>query len=297
VDGASAAVRSWEPVLLRSIPPETEELLHSFNPGLELGSVMIIPLAGNARPAGSLSVGRRPGRDPFTNADLAMTIGFANSASVAVELAMARADHARVAVLEDRDRIARDLHDHVIQQLFATGLSLEALANRQVGDSALANRIRGLGDDLDRTIRQIRTSIFQLRGSLATSSEGQLRAQVLQIAAEFTIGLGFSPSVMFAGPIDVAVNEDLTDDAAACVREALANVAKHARARSAQIEITVSADDLLLQVRDDGIGLTESNRMSGLANLRMRAVRRGGSFGAAARPEGGTELIWKVPLT
>ncbi len=157
---------------------------------LGIGPLMIVPLVGTSQPSGALSIARRAGRAPFTAAELAMTIGFANHASVALELAEARSDQQRVELLEDRDRIARDLHDHVIQQLFSTGLSLEGLASRLRPDDAIGVRMRELVANLDGTIRQIRTSIFELRGSLGASSDG-IRSRVLAVAVELTAGPRF----------------------------------------------------------------------------------------------------------
>ena len=133
---------------------------------------MVIPLVGTGKVLGALSIGRVSGRAVFTTADLSMATGFANHASVALELAAARADQQRVVLLEDRDRIARDLHDHVIQQLFAIGLSVQSVATLIGPDEVAGQKLQARVADIDRTIRQIRTSVFELRGPLAAGPQG-----------------------------------------------------------------------------------------------------------------------------
>jgi signal transduction histidine kinase len=214
---------------------------------------------------------------------------------VALELATARSDQQRVVLLEDRDRIARDLHDHVIQQLFAIGLSLESVATMVASNQTAAERLHAGVADLDRTIRQIRTSIFELRGPIVGS--GEFRQRVLAIAGELTPALGFSPRVAFAGPVDSLIAGTLADDVLACVREALTNIAKHARASSADVDVTAHAGEVTVTISDNGIGIGSSVSTSGLKNLRARAERRGGSFDVQLSAHGGAQLTWKAPIT
>ena len=289
------AIETGEPILLRSGADANAGITQ-----LEVatgGPIMVVPLVGTGRPVGALSLTRRAGKSAFTAADLAMTTAFANHASVAVELSAVRADQQRVALLEDRDRIARDLHDHVIQQLFSTGLSLEGVAARLVSNDAAAEKIRTLVGDLDGTIRQIRTSIFELRGPLAGAGATGVRSRVLDLVAELAAGLGFAPSVSFVGPVDSDIGGELGDDVVACVREALTNVVKYAQAHSVTVEVSSKGGQATVQVCDDGIGITDTARRSGLANLRSRAERWAGSFDVLARPAGGTELVWKAPVS
>jgi signal transduction histidine kinase len=219
---------------------------------------------------------------------------------LALELADARADQQRVVLLEDRDRIARDLHDHVIQRLFAAGLSVESVASG-LSAPAQANRLAEVVSDIDDTIRQIRTSIFQLHGPLAART-GQLRARLLEMAAEARPLLGFDPRVAFVGPVDAAVPDEVIDDVVAVVREGLTNVARHAQATEASVEVRVGEADVMIEVADDGAGVGALDRLGGLANLRRRAERHGGSFEIVSplpdRLErgGGTSLKWAVPL-
>ncbi|MCW2656393.1 MAG: hypothetical protein JWR06_586, partial [Jatrophihabitans sp.] len=148
--------------------------------------------------------------------------------------------------------------------------------------------------DIDRTIRHIRTSIFELRGPLDTAAEGT-RRRVLDISADLAPALGFSPRVSFSGLID-NLSADLAEDVAAFVREVLTNVAKHARATCVDLDLTLASDQLTLQVIDDGVGYVENGRLSGLANLRTRAELHGGTFKVFAGHRGGTTVIWKAPL-
>lgn len=292
---AGKAIQDRAPLLLLSateLPGRRSHLESIFEPG----PVMVIPLVGTGKVLGALTIARAVGRPAFSSTDLRMAAGFASHASVAIELAAARSDQQRVILLEDRDRIARDLHDHVIQQLFAIGLSLEGVAATLGPDHAAAQKLHERVTDLDRTIRQIRTSIFELRGPLGAGPDG-FRSRAIEIAKDVTPVLGFSPAVVFSGAVDLALEGSLADDVAACLREALTNVAKHARASTASVDITVAAGEVTVLVSDDGIGAGGSGRLSGLANLRARAERRRGTFELTARPAGGSQLIWKAPIT
>jgi signal transduction histidine kinase len=235
---------------------------------------------------------RSRGRRGFSATDLAMAAGFASHASVALELADSRVAEQKLVLLEDRDRIAMDLHDHVIQELFAIGLNLESTAT-EVPDEAIAQRLRQRVDDIDRTIRRIRTSIFELRGMLASAGAG-LRQKVLEVTSDLAPALGFTPQVAFAGALDVRLDDDLVDDVIACVREALTNVAKHARANGVSVDLSLVGSALTVSVTDDGVGVGDTTRSSGTANLRARAQRWGGSFTLAPGPLGGSMATWTV---
>ena len=262
----------------------------------DAGPLMALPLGGAQGVRGVLSVIRARGRRPFSETDLAMAGSFAGHASVALELADARTAAQELVRSEDRERIARNLHDHVIQELFAIGLGLETTATFVEPGGVAAERIAQRVRDIDRTIRQIRTSIFELRGPLGSQEEGP-RARVLQIASDLTDALGFEPQVVFSGLVDVALQADLAEDLYACVREILSNIAKHARATRADIDLTVSPTALTLAVADDGIGYTPNGRSSGLANLRTRAERHHGSFAICPAAVGrGTSVTWKASL-
>lgn len=259
---------------------------------VDVGPVMVLPLRGPRRVRGTLVVARAPGRRPFTAAETEMGATFANHAAMALELADARADQQRMLLLDDRARIARDLHDHVIQQLFAAGLTVQGVAAR-MPDEASAARLDEVIVGLDDAIRQIRASIFQLR---LRESVG-LRATVLAVTADVRRSLGFDAVVRFRGPVDSVTDASLTDDVAAVVREALTNIARHASATAAHVDVQASISRLVVTVQDDGEGIGSSLRRSGLVNLRWRAEERGGSLVAGPGIGGrGLGLTWSVPL-
>lgn len=262
---------------------------------MEAGPLMVLPFSGGADKSGVLSIARIRGRRTFTAKELTMAAGFATHASVALELADSRASEQKLMLLEDRDRIAMDLHDHVIQELFAVGLSLEG-AVAQLGSHPVAQRLQLRVADIDRTIRRIRTSIFELRGAMATPSEG-LRQRILEVVSDVTPMLGFAPHVAFAGLLDLPLPDRLTDDVLACVRESLTNVAKHARAKSAMVDVALVGDTLTVTVSDDGVGVGVTTRRSGTANLHARAENWSGSYELSAGPSGrGTTAVWTAHI-
>lgn len=290
---AAATIETSEPILIANIAKQPEFLLH-MRTIVPVGAVMALPLTGSSKPRGSLLVARLAGRYGFTPSDLEMATTFANHAAVALELADARADQQRMVLLEDRDRIARDLHDHVIQRLFAAGLTVQSL---QAGERELARtaKFEQVVSDLDDTIRRIRTSIFDLRGSLSpTPASESVRIQLLDVISDQSEHLGFEPTVRFTGPVDSLIDPPLVDELAAVLREALSNVARHARASQAEVTLTVSVSQLCLEVSDDGVGIGETTRRSGLANLKQRAVQRGGTMTVTSSPDGGTQLRWLI---
>ncbi len=228
---------------------------------------------------------------------------------LAVELAEARRDSERILVFEDRDRIARDLHDSVIQRLFATGMQLESVS-RLVTEPEVEKRIHAVVDDLDVTIRDIRSTIYSLQTVQRDEPVG-VRARIVGLADQLSSILGFSPVVRIDGPIDATIPDSMTEDVIAVVRESLSNIAKHASASKVEVTVDVGHDALTLVVRDDGVGIdsqapTDGSepRRSGLANLTSRAQQHGGScevvqvIGAEEEVGGGwsTVLTWSVPL-
>lgn len=206
------------------------------------------------------------------------------------ELAAARAERE---VMADRERIARDLHDMVIQRVFAAGLTLQSVAALLDHDRAV-DRIEGVVGELDATIQELRNAIFDLHR--APRQATSLRAQIFDAAAAARRTLGFAPTVTFDGPVDTAVPEEVGVHLLAVLREALSNIGKHARASAAEVSLETGTE-LLLTVSDNGRGLGPGTRRSGLANLRERATELGGTFEVTARPSGGTRLAWRVPLT
>jgi signal transduction histidine kinase len=224
------------------------------------------------------------------------TLGsFAAQAAVALELAERRRDAERFAVFEDRDRIARDLHDLVIQRLFATGMQLEGAARliRERPEEAAA-RVHRAVDDLDGTIRELRSTIYGLQAP--QDGPASLRALLLQAVDAGTEQLGFAPSLRLDGLLDTLVPASVSEHLLPALREMLSNVARHAQARSVDILVAVRDGELLLEVTDDGVGIGDTDRRSGLANLAARASSLGGSMVPRSSPGNGTQISWRVPL-
>jgi signal transduction histidine kinase len=290
---AALAIGGGRPVLVGNVDQQQDYTMH-LSEVLPIGAVMVLPLVASQRVRGALTIGRLNGRHRFTEADLDIATTFANHAAVALELADGRAHRQRMALLEDRDRIARDLHDHVIQRLFAAGLTVQSVASALGGDGHSA-RLGRVVSDIDETIRQIRTSIFQLRGPLGPETDSA-RSQVLNVVTEVTELLGFEPEVRFSGPIDSMASEAVLDDVLAVLREALTNVARHAQANRVEVEVSVSTTQLTLEVKDNGVGIPETARRSGLANIQDRAEQRGGALIVTAPDKRGTHLRWTIPL-
>ncbi|MBB6171494.1 signal transduction histidine kinase [Nocardiopsis mwathae] len=266
----------------------------AFLKELGLGPVLLVPFGPPDRVRGVLIVGNRPGRSPFPDAVQDMLSTFADHAAVALELAEARDDAERLSVLEDRDRIARDLHDIVIQRLFATAMSLMGAANR-IADKESTERVQRAVDDLDDTIRQIRSTIFELQHT-AEGGADWLRSQIVDMVNGAAGTLGFAPRLLLEGPIDSAVDPGIADHLLAVLQEALSNVARHAGASQVGVDIRVADEAVAVQVEDDGSGVPEGGRRSGLNNVRTRAEELGGLFELRPRDGGGTVFHWRVPL-
>lgn len=212
-------------------------------------------------------------------------------ALMALELDQGRANRERLVLVEDRERIARDLHDQVIQRLFAAGLGLQAVLPR-INDPRAVERVAEIVEGLDKAITDIRTTIFRLE---PTSPRRSVRADVLDLAEEASRPLGFTPKVVFDGPVDAAVSDRLAPHVLAVVREALANVARHAHATRVLVEL-IADRHVRVIVSDDGVGVGPTDRRSGLANLRSRAEELGGRLVLLPNPDGGTRVEWSVPL-
>lgn len=291
---AAEVLRTGEPAMV-SGPEDRADLVVHVRDLVDIGPVMVLPLAGRDGVRGVLVVGRLTSARQFTESELGMATTFANQAAVALELAESRLQQEKLQLSEERDRIARDLHDHVIQQLFAAGLTLQGVS-MGLGEGVHADRIEQVVDSLDAAIQQIRSSIFELKDRAGPQGVGT-RAAVLEVVAAVTGPLGFEPEVRFAGPVDTVVSGGLAEDVAAVVREALTNVARHAGATRVEVGLTAATDRVELRIADNGTGLQETTRRSGLQNLATRADHRGGTFTASSPREGsGTVLVWVVPL-
>ncbi|UQA97874.1 GAF domain-containing sensor histidine kinase [Streptomyces halobius] len=267
------------------------------------GPSMMLPLKSGGRVLGTLATPRVRGARPFTGAERTLATQFAAQAALALVLADAQRDRERLAVLEDRDRIARDLHDLVIQRLFATGMMLESAQRRAV----VPEVNQGVGkavDELDITIQEIRTAIFALQQGPSEVPSG-LRTRVLREIGTAAVPLGFQPSANFIGPVDSRVGELTGKNLIAALREALSNAFRHARASRIEVVVdsTITLPDgtegVRLTVADDGTGIPEGGRRSGLKNLAKRAESLGGSstYGPGLGEDGtGTVVTWEAPL-
>ncbi|MGW4958289.1 GAF domain-containing protein [Nonomuraea sp. NPDC004186] len=261
---------------------------------LGYGPVLMVPLGGAPDVRGVLVLAKRSGRLPFTGGDEQVLQAFAGQAAIALELAEARRDAERLGLLEDRDRIAKDLHDVVIQRLFATAMTLMSTI-RLVERPEAAKRVQHAIDELDRTIRQIRSSIFALQGS-GDAAAPSLRTQIVELVEGAAGHLGFMPGLRMEGQIDALVPEPVADHLLAVLREALSNVVRHSRSTRADVLVEVTDSELVLVVTDNGIGLAETGRRSGLRNIEERAVQLGGTAELQAPEERGTRLRWRIPL-
>jgi len=261
-----------------------------------VGPAVFVPLANQGVPFGTLSIGRVKGAQPFTPAAVELVEQFAAQASVVLEHERAREQAQRLHLLEDQERIARDLHDTVIQRLFASGLSLQG-ATRLIENAEARRRVEAAVEDLDVTVRHIRTVIFDVARP-ATSAQQSTRARVLEVTREAARALGFEPSVAFDGPVDAAIPGDVQEELIASLREALSNVARHADATRVDVQLAVD-DAVVLRVRDNGVGIDDgalSDGGKGLPNLRSRAERLHGSLTLGRVDRGGTLLEWRVRL-
>jgi signal transduction histidine kinase len=230
----------------------------------------------------------------FSEEDEALVSALAGAAGIAIENARLHGQVRELALLEDRDRIARDLHDTVIQRLFAVGLSLQGTI-RLANSSEVSERIGTAVADLDETIRQLRTAIFDLQFD---AHHIGVRRSILDLAEEIGSAVGVRIDVVTSGPVDTAVTSDELEHLLATVREALTNVGKHARATKVALSLTVD-DELVLTVADDGQGcdLTAvAPGSQGLKNMRNRAEKLEGSMVVEPNEGGGTRLVWRVPL-
>jgi signal transduction histidine kinase len=258
-----------------------------------IGPTIVLPLVVAGDPVGVLSVSRPPGAARFADTELDMASEFASQTGVAIELTRARADRQRLELADERGRIARDLHDHVIQRLFGSGLTLQALATRNPGMQA---ELLAQVDAIDAAISEIRTAIFALAQRPGEGAAG-LRHRLLDVVSEVAPVLGFSPRLTFSGPVDLSVQGTAADDVLAVVRESLSNIARHAGASSASVEVALVDDAITVTVEDDGRGVDAApTRRSGLANLDGRAVARGGTFELTLRDGGGTRARWMARL-
>lgn len=272
--------------------------LPGVGPGTPLAEIdypaMAVPFTAPAGAEGRLVVAwAERAHMERARVDPAAVESFAAQAGLALDRIQALADRAQLAVLEDRDRIARDLHDLVIQRLFATGLSLQAILRRDV-DEVTATRVRSATADLDETIRDIRATIFALQ---RRGGGDDIRGRLNDLAADAAAKLGLVPRVSLTGPLASALDPKLADHVVAVVSEAFSNAARHANATDVAVSVTVADGLVTVVVTDDGVGMPAAFRESGLGNLRRRADEMAGDFQVGNADGGGTQVRWCAPLT
>lgn len=273
-------------------PLRADRLAFALTPEIaaEFGPTLAIPLRTGDKVTGVLIALRAATATPFEDDQLPLIVTFADQAAIALELASAQRRARELEILADRDRIARDLHDHVIQRLFAVGLSLNGSLQR-TKDPALAERIGNAVEDLHDVVRDIRSTIFDLH----EGGEGkQLRDTLTDTVSELTDHSDLRATVRMSGPLSV-VSPDLAEHAEAVLREAVSNVVRHAKASSVVVTISVG-DDLTIDVTDDGQGIPDKVARSGLHNLEERARAMQGTLHVHSPADGGTRLIWSAPL-
>ena len=255
-------------------------------------SFLGVPIYVHGEVFGNLYLTDKEGGAGFTDVDEELTMALAAAAAVAIDNARLHERSQELTLVEDRERIARDLHDTVIQRLFATGLQLQAVVRRCEPD--MAARLQQAVDDIDDTVRQVRSTIFEL--DTRRMPGRSVRREVLDLCSEASRPLGFDPQVTFDGPVDAVITDDVAEHLLATLREALSNVAKHAQAR--HVEVRLHADGRIrLTVRDDGKGGVAGPTATGhgVRNMTDRATRLGGSLEIAEAEGGGTVLTWTVP--
>jgi signal transduction histidine kinase len=286
IPAGSTVVAAFADQVPRSVPGL------DFQPGgVALGPALMLPLRAGNRVLGVLVAARRAGAAVFDQQELPVIASFADQAALALQLASNQWHLRQLDVLADRDRIARDLHDHVIQRLFGVGLALQG-TQRRITAPDVARRLTDSIDQLHEIVSEIRTAIFDLHTD--ADDTPRLRQRLHTAITELTRHAAQHTTVRLAGPLDL-VSRHLAEDAEAVVREAVSNAVRHANATNLSIVVSVH-DDLVIEVTDDGTGMPESTVYSGLANLRRRAEQVGGRFAIAPGEQSGTCLRWSAPL-
>jgi signal transduction histidine kinase len=261
-----------------------------------LGPAVAVPIGSGDGVRGVVLLVRAAGQTVFSEKETEPLQGFAAQAAVAMELAERRKDAEQIAVLQDRDRIARDLHDLAIQRLFATGMTLQS-AGRFIEHAEASERVLRAVDDLDETIKIIRSAIFGLQSRVDGASGAGLRARVVRAVGEAAPVLGFAPSVRMEGLLDTEVPKEIADHAVAVLSESLTNVARHAHADRAEVALVTDGREVRLTVTDNGVGIPPDGRRSGLRNMAERAEQLGGRLEWVSPMGGGTTLTWWAPVT
>jgi two-component system, NarL family, sensor histidine kinase DevS len=272
--------------------PTTARTADPFEATVGDYDALVVPLRTHLAGDGLLVAFFDPGSRPLPVEDSELFVSFADQAALALDRAQGLDDRAELAVTSDRERIARDLHDLVIQRLFATGLQLQR-AEAAATTPEVAEIVRRSVDALDATIKDIRGTIFELQRNGSGSS---LRADLRALAHEYAPLLKFDPVVRTTGPVDASVPPEIREHLLPVLREALSNLARHAAAKHGEIEVSVDGAEVRLSVVDDGVGMRPGAVESGLRNARRRAIALGGQLELTPRAPRGTSFVWRVPL-
>jgi signal transduction histidine kinase len=301
VDVVGDSVAAHEPLVARMFDMKGPELVPDLaavipeswqGPRKDFGPAVAVPLRAGNVVTGVLLATRVRGAQRFVRDRVPLLAAFADQAAFALELAEKHRQHRELAVLADRDRIAGDLHDHVIQRLFATGMSLQGTV-RRIADPTVRRRVSRAVEQLDETVREIRTAIFDLH-TTGTSGAASLRRRMLDIVEELSAGT-VTPSVRISGAVDTLVPEELGVHATAVLREAVSNALRHSHGGTVVVTVE-AANDLIIDVVDDGVGIPPGVARSGLLGVERRAAKCGGMAVVVPGPEGGTRLTWRAPL-
>ena len=290
VDGSTSGgvFRSGTPVI-------AEALSYPIQAFTDVGqrSAIVMPLRTRAEVAGVIAVARSAERPPFDDSYLDLVSDFATHAAIALMLASGREHARRLTIVAERERIAHDLHDHVIQRLFAAGMDLQGTVAR-VRSPEVSDRLNRTLDDLQTIIEEIRTTIFQLKSPL--ENDGGFRYRIQRVVADLTENRDIVTTVRMHGPT-TAIGGELAEHAEAVTAEAVSNAVRHSVASRLTVEVSV-ADMLTVDIVDNGCGMPVDNpRRSGLANMSYRAEQVGGRCEITSPPEGGTRVRWTAPLT
>ncbi|MFJ5838986.1 GAF domain-containing protein [Streptomyces shenzhenensis] len=293
---AAKVFASGEPIMSEAVSADPRAEGGSASV-VDLGAAFFVPLGTREHVRGVLQVANVPGGPLFPDAVIDMVIGYGNQAALALEVAEHRRDTEHMLVLTDRDRIARDLHDLVIQRLFAGALTLQSTLGRVADRPQVSERIQRVVDDLDDTIKVIRSTIYGLREHDQDGRGAGLRGRLVTATDRAAQALGCTPALRMTGLLDTDVPAEHAEHLLAVLGEALSNTARHAHATTVDVSVSVTAAELHLRVADNGRGIDPTVvRRSGLDNLSRRAEELGGTFRLAANEPSGTVVEWTVPL-
>ncbi|WP_298181727.1 GAF domain-containing protein [Saccharomonospora sp.] len=288
----AAAMREERPRLL----PELESALPD-DPAVTsagLGPGAVVPLTSATGLGGALVVARSKGAAAFTTEQLPMLTALAGQAAVALEFAEKQRSQWLADLFDERDRIAQNLHDHVIQRLFTTAMNLQGTL-RRIDDRNVRLRVEQVVEQLDTTVREIRTSVFDLH-TVGVHGESGLRRRLLDIVEELTADTDVTPTMRLSGSLDMLVPRRVGEHAEAVVREAVSNALRHSGGETVRVAAEADEHRLSVEVADNGVGMPENAHRSGLENLWKRARQCGGELVVDHEPGGGTRVVWRVPL-